>query len=260
MTVLQLAWLAFFSINSLMASKGTRSIRATTRSMAFKTRSSSCNPSVTIYEPEDVEEELSPTATTSTAHKRQTKRIKREPDAETSPSSTPDYPPKKRQKYDASSPRKVVKPFASPKKPKPIPQALASPHPVPENWREVYDTIKEMRSRISAPVDTMGCDQAQHKESDPKVRSSPIIVIFMNLIRRRTEDLPLSCLSCSLRKPRMKSLMLPSQISEPLLVEPCQSTRLLVLTNLPLRKRLIRLASGDAKQGECLQYSLKFAF
>jgi len=55
------------------------------------------------------------------------------------------------------------------KKPKKIPQSLDVPHPSPERWKEVYDSIKEMRSRITAPVDTMGCDQAQWKEQDPKV-------------------------------------------------------------------------------------------
>lgn len=58
---------------------------------------------------------------------------------------------------------------ASPRKPKPIPTALETPHPAPARWRETYDTIKRMRARIVAPVDTMGCDQAQLKETDPKV-------------------------------------------------------------------------------------------
>ena len=62
---------------------------------------------------------------------------------------------------------------ASPKKPKPIPQALAVPHPAPPGWKDAYDTIKRMRQRIVAPVDTMGCDQAQLKETDPKVAVSP---------------------------------------------------------------------------------------
>ena len=65
-----------------------------------------------------------------------------------------------------SRPRDVQ---ASPKKFKAIPQSLATPHPPPSNWRETYDTIKEMRSRFVAPVDTMGCDMAQFKETDPKV-------------------------------------------------------------------------------------------
>ncbi len=151
-----------------MANNGTRTIRATTRSMALKARPSPNNVSVTIYEPEDIESS-SLSSAPSPANERQRKRMKKEPVFETSPSSTRKLSPRK---FDASSPRKVVKPTAkSPKKPKPIPQALASPHPAPENWREVYDTIKKMRSRIAAPVDTMGCDQAQHKESDPKVRS-----------------------------------------------------------------------------------------
>ena len=61
---------------------------------------------------------------------------------------------------------------ASPRKPKPVPTALRTPHPAPPRWKEAYDTIKRMRARIVAPVDTMGCDQAQFKETDPKVRFS----------------------------------------------------------------------------------------
>ena len=58
---------------------------------------------------------------------------------------------------------------SSSRKPKAIPTALETPHPAPARWREAYDTIKRMRARIVAPVDTMGCEQAQLKESDPKV-------------------------------------------------------------------------------------------
>lgn len=62
-----------------------------------------------------------------------------------------------------------LKTSKSPRKPKPIAQCLENPHPAPPRWRETYDIIKSMRSRIVAPVDTMGCDQAQLKEVDPKV-------------------------------------------------------------------------------------------
>ena len=46
---------------------------------------------------------------------------------------------------------------------------LAEPHTPPVKWKEAYDAIKEMRKRTVAPVDTMGCDQAQMREIDPKV-------------------------------------------------------------------------------------------
>jgi len=56
----------------------------------------------------------------------------------------------------------------SPKKP--IPKVLSTPHPPPKNWEETYATIKAMRARFIAPVDTMGCQMAQVAEKDPKVR------------------------------------------------------------------------------------------
>ncbi|KAJ3575431.1 hypothetical protein NP233_g1089 [Leucocoprinus birnbaumii] len=40
----------------------------------------------------------------------------------------------------------------------------------PENWREVYATIKTMRSQITSPADKFGCEQSKHKESDPKTK------------------------------------------------------------------------------------------
>lgn len=63
-------------------------------------------------------------------------------------------------------------PSTSPRKAKPIPQFLAVPHPAPTGWKEAYDAIKQMREHIVAPVDTMGCEQAQYKETDPRVRLS----------------------------------------------------------------------------------------
>ena len=60
----------------------------------------------------------------------------------------------------------------SPKK-SALKKPLDRAHPAPEKWREVYDAIKEMRKSggpaCNAPVDTMGCDQAQYLEIDPKV-------------------------------------------------------------------------------------------
>ncbi|KAK0458592.1 DNA glycosylase [Desarmillaria tabescens] len=57
---------------------------------------------------------------------------------------------------------------SSPKKLKPIPQSLATPHPAPEKWRDAYDAIKDMRSNIVAPVDSMGSDSAQLGEKEPQ--------------------------------------------------------------------------------------------
>ena len=62
----------------------------------------------------------------------------------------------------------------SPKKPTSKPKGLDVPQPDvsqpgPARWEDAYAAIKEMRSRVVAPVDTMGCDQAQLKERDPGV-------------------------------------------------------------------------------------------
>ncbi|KAH9857477.1 DNA glycosylase [Lenzites betulinus] len=75
---------------------------------------------------------------------------------------------------------------ASPRKPKPIPTALETPHPAPPNWSDTYDTIKKMRAHIVAPVDTMGCDQAQLKETDPKCQRFSTLVSLM--LSSQTKD------------------------------------------------------------------------
>ncbi|KIM83518.1 hypothetical protein PILCRDRAFT_69283, partial [Piloderma croceum F 1598] len=65
-------------------------------------------------------------------------------------------------------------------------QTLKTPHPVPPRWWETYDAIKEMRSQIVAPVDTMGCDQAQLKEMNLKNRRFSTLMSLM--LSSQTKD------------------------------------------------------------------------
>lgn len=150
-----------------------------TRSMTLRARQSAFNSSVTLYEPADIEE-----LSSSFDPPKKTRRIKRrDHDAQEPLSYTQESTPRKRLKADATSPKKMI----SLKKTKLIPQALASPHPAPENWREVYDTIGKIRSRFMAPVDTMGCDQAKYQEIEPEVYWSVYSIQNENLTRRRTD-------------------------------------------------------------------------
>lgn len=57
----------------------------------------------------------------------------------------------------------------SPRKVKTIRMSLDDPHPPPENWRDTYAAIKEMRKHGGAPVDEMGCHMAGGPVDDPKV-------------------------------------------------------------------------------------------
>ncbi|KAI0823864.1 DNA glycosylase [Trametes gibbosa] len=86
----------------------------------------------------------------------------------------------------AVGPSKLISASPRKQKPKPIPTALATPHPAPPHWRETYDTIKRMRAHIVAPVDTMGCDQAQLKETDPKNQRFSTLVSLM--LSSQTKD------------------------------------------------------------------------
>ena len=154
----------------------------------YATRSSA-DPAVTLY---NISSE-DPIAGTSgsTPGPRRSKRIKREDDDELHPansfvevselSTQKSGRPTKRvhvghvtdaDAEDETTPlKRRVKSSrpGTPKKQKPIQQSLDKPHPTPEHWKQQYDTIKSMRSRVKAPVDTMGCDQAQNGETDPKV-------------------------------------------------------------------------------------------
>ena len=154
----------------------------------YATRSS-VNPAVTVYNA--LAEDLAAEASGSTPTPRRSKRIKAENYDEMSPaSSSAEDPfvavpkprrPAKRVKVEHPADAKAEDEAALPKrrtessrsktvkKQKPVQQSLEKPHPAPEHWKEQYDTIKSMRARLTAPVDTMGCDQAQNGETDPKV-------------------------------------------------------------------------------------------
>jgi len=84
-----------------------------------------------------------------------------------------------------ATPKKGTK-SGSPRKAKPIQQSLATPHPEPAKWREAYNSIKSMRSRMVAPVDTMGCDVAHLKEHDPKSKRFTTLVSLM--LSSQTKD------------------------------------------------------------------------
>ncbi|KAN0073773.1 DNA glycosylase [Tylopilus felleus] len=82
---------------------------------------------------------------------------------------------------------------SSPEKRKPkskskgaVSQRLDVPHPTPDRWAEAYAAIKEMRARIEAPVDTMGCQLAQRGESEPKNQRFATLVSLM--LSSQTKD------------------------------------------------------------------------
>lgn len=156
----------------------------------YATRSSA-NPAVTLYNA--FAEELSAETSASTLRvPRRSKRIKPEGDDEvhathTSVGNSRPAPqesgrPTKRVNVervagaateDEGASRKWSSKSSRPKAPKrqkPVQQSLDKPHPTPGHWKAQYDAIKSMRARVKAPVDTMGCDQAQNGETDPKVR------------------------------------------------------------------------------------------
>ena len=122
---------------------------SSTRSTRLIAQQSSANQSVTLFKFEDPDDERDEYSV---------KRVKVETNsAETLIPPSPKAPHKTKTKGKA----------------KEIKRALDTPHPAPARWRETYDAIREMRARMPAPVDTMGCDTAKWKETDPRVRPPP---------------------------------------------------------------------------------------
>ncbi|KAG5337609.1 hypothetical protein C0989_009169 [Termitomyces sp. Mn162] len=146
-----------------------------TRTTRLTARASPYNAGVTLFESETV---TSP---------RRSKRVKAETKVEElTEGDFEEKRPSNASVPSGSTPKRKGSANKSPRKPKPIPQSLAIPHPAPEKWKETYDTIKQMRSHITAPVDTMGCDQAQFKETDPRNQRFATLISLM--LSSQTKD------------------------------------------------------------------------
>ncbi|GLB35576.1 putative bifunctional DNA N-glycosylase with associated apurinic apyrimidinic (AP) lyase function that catalyzes the first step in base excision repair (BER), the primary repair pathway for the repair of oxidative DNA damage [Lyophyllum shimeji] len=150
-----------------------------TRSTRLTARASPYNSEVTLFE----------SNAAGPASPRRSKRVKREVEVDDPMDSLAGKSKTAKAKSSPSKTSTSKKAAAkSPQKPKPIPQALAVPHPTPERWQETYNIIREMRSRIAAPVDTMGCDKAHLKEpsTDPKTRRFATLISLM--LSSQTKD------------------------------------------------------------------------
>ncbi|KAK1217671.1 alpha,alpha-trehalase nth1 [Marasmius sp. AFHP31] len=174
-----------------MASSSLRRTISTRSSKRLASKASPFNSSVTLFELE-----------TSTETERPAKRVKLEEhdDSEFVQGSSQDLAPElaeetPKKKGRARKTTSVVvenketiltSPSKSPRKQKPIRQSLEKPHPAPENWQEVYEKIREMRKHVVAPVDTMGCDQAQSVEQNPQNKRFTTLVSLM--LSAQTKD------------------------------------------------------------------------
>lgn len=184
----------------------------TIRVTRLSARASPYNPSVTLFEAKDptgtiadVGDVAEASTSSSTPLRPRARRVKVEEEVVDIEDMVVIKP-----ETDTDSPllsESSKKTKRSTRKPKAIQQSLDKPHPAPEHWRETYDAIKEMRSKIVAPVDTMGCDQAQYKETEPKVRPPTLL----RLTKRLTQN-P-SC-SQNQRFATLVSLMLSSQTKD----------------------------------------------
>jgi endonuclease-3 len=191
---------------------------AASGSTKLAARASPYHPSVTLLETDGTEILIPPDSLSP----RRSKRIKLETtptpaivDLEETVRDIHSEPKRTRKKADNPSAPQTKRAAKSPRKSKPIQQSLEVPHPAPPQWRETYDALKQMRSRFVAPVDTMGCDQAQYKEEDPKVSMDVAlpshVCCHLDVFLNRINDLPPLYLSCFRRKLKMKLRMLLSR-------------------------------------------------
>lgn len=107
----------------------------------------------------------------------------------------------------------TASPSPSKKKQKPIPQSLATPHPAPEHWKEVYDTITAMRKDIVAPVDSMGCAMAGLTEESPKSQRLSTLISLM--LSSQTKDAVTAAATASLRTALGGSITLEGILAAP---------------------------------------------
>ncbi|KZF23556.1 DNA glycosylase, partial [Xylona heveae TC161] len=56
----------------------------------------------------------------------------------------------------------------------------------PPNWAKVYDLTREMRRKIIAPVDTMGCERLAEREASPKDQRFQTLISLM--LSSQTKD------------------------------------------------------------------------
>ncbi|KJA19070.1 hypothetical protein HYPSUDRAFT_69421 [Hypholoma sublateritium FD-334 SS-4] len=203
----------------MSATKRTASARSPTN---LTSRVSVFNSQVTLFEAADDPDD------TPRRSKRAKKEVKREDsiledveDLEYTPSASTPTPrkrkaavksePKQKKAASKSSPAKRAATSESPKKAKPIPQVLSTPHPEPPNWRETYNTIKEMRARFIAPVDTMGCQRAQLEETEPRNKRYSTLVALQ--LSSSTKDEVMHAAVIKLRKALGGSITIEGMIA-----------------------------------------------
>ncbi|KAH9961148.1 DNA glycosylase [Lactifluus volemus] len=161
-----------------------------TRATRLVSQRSSAEPTVTLFKLEDLDD-----AEPGPSPERRSKRVKVEVKAEDITDQGVNESSLVLLNEAAASTSKVKRArttqtprseSSSPRKPKTIKQTLEKPHPAPAHWRETYDAIKEMRARFPAPVDTMGCDTAKWKETDPRNKRFATLVSLM--LSSQTKD------------------------------------------------------------------------
>ena len=147
---------------------GCTSLRRTTRSTTKVTQVGNVTPKAEPTSP-SIPLDLSSYAYPSTPRKKS----KMEPITLTTPPNQ-------------STSKTPATPKLTAKKPLPL-LSLAKPHPEPARWREQYALIERMRSGISAPVDTMGCERPSTSiVTDPKSIRFHILISLM--LSSQTKD------------------------------------------------------------------------
>lgn len=101
--------------------------------------------------------------------------------------STPRRSPRKEPKLesDDESPKKIKKGKRQPAKRISGPNGDVKVEP-PANWEEVYSVTAEMRKRVLAPVDTMGCESLADETRSPRDKRLQTLIALM--LSSQTKD------------------------------------------------------------------------
>ncbi|KAH0611100.1 uncharacterized protein H6S33_011527 [Morchella sextelata] len=102
----------------------------------------------------------------------------------------------------------------------------------PPNWQAMYAAIREMRSRIPAPVDTMGCERLADAASTPKIRRFQTLVSLM--LSSQTKDTVNAVAMKQLREGLPGGLCLESILA----VEPKRLDELIYIVGFHNRKTI----------------------
>lgn len=167
-------------VNALSSSSRTADVRRSLRSFANVTKEESSHDS-------DISEPPSSSEAASSNGPRKRKRGDARSTPATSTTSNPTTParrsPRKAPKLEEGAAKRKAKRQPAKKVKQEDGGVVVEP---PTNWEEVYNVTAEMRKKVIAPVDTMGCESLAEEHRSPRDKRLQTLVALM--LSSQTKD------------------------------------------------------------------------